>query len=84
MRIEIVTTEEIIYSGRADAVVIPGVEGQLGILPRHAPLITAIASGEVVVRDQGETTTLLLSGGFMEVLEDVVTILADSSTGIVE
>ena len=84
MRIEIVTTEEIIYSGRADAVVAPGVEGQLGILPRHAPLITAIASGEVVVRDKGKTTTLLLSGGFMEVLEDVVTILADSSTGIVE
>ena len=84
MKIEIVTTEEIIYSGKADAVVLPGVEGQLGILPRHAPLITALAKGEVVVRDQGETTTLLLSGGFMEVLEDVVTILADSSAEVVE
>ncbi len=84
MRIEIVTTEEIVYSGSADAIVVPGVEGQLGILPRHAPLITAVAKGEVVVRDQGQTTTLLLSGGFMEVFEDVVTILADSSTGMVE
>ena len=83
MRIEIVTTEEIIYSGTEDAVVVPGVEGQLGILPRHAPLITAITSGEVVVRDKDETITVSLSGGFIEVFEDVITILADSSTGVV-
>ena len=82
MKIEIVTTEEIIYSGTADAVVAPGVEGQLGILPRHAPLITAIGSGEVVVRNEDETITLSLSGGFMEVLEDVIIILADSSSEV--
>ena len=50
MILEIVTTEETIYSGEADIVIAPGVEGQLGILPRHAPLLTAVANGVVVAR----------------------------------
>ena len=47
MILEIVTTEETVYSGEVDIVIAPGVEGQLGILPRHAPLLTAVSSGEM-------------------------------------
>ena len=51
MILEIVTTEETVYSGEVDIVIAPGVEGQLGILPRHAPLLTAISNGEIIARN---------------------------------
>ena len=51
MILEIVTTEETVYSGEVDIVIAPGVEGQLGILPRHAPLLTAVSSGEIIARN---------------------------------
>jgi len=74
--LEIVTTEETIYSGEADIVIAPGVEGQLGILPRHAPLLTAVANGDVVVRIGTTEETIPVTGGFLEVLNNKVTILA--------
>ena len=76
MILEIVTTEETIYSGEADIVIAPGVEGQLGILPRHAPLLTAVANGVVVARKGTEEETIPVTGGFLEVVNDKVTILA--------
>ena len=76
MILEIVTTEETIYSGEADIVIAPGVEGQLGILPRHAPLLTADANGDVVVRIGTTEETIPVTGGFLEVLNNKVTILA--------
>ncbi|HIC48830.1 MAG TPA: ATP synthase F1 subunit epsilon [Dehalococcoidia bacterium] len=76
MILEIVTTEETIYSGEADIVIAPGVEGQLGILPRHAPLLTAVANGDVVVRIGTTEETIPVTGGFLEVLNNKVTILA--------
>lgn len=81
MRCKIVTQEKQIYS--ADEVVLvlaPGVEGQLGILPGHAPLITVLAYGEMLVRraDGGEEV-FAIHGGFMEVLPDRVTVLADTA-----
>ena len=75
MILEIVTTEETIYSGEADIVIAPGVEGQLGILPRHAPLLTAVANGDVVVRIGTTEETIPVTGGFLEVLNNKVTIL---------
>jgi|TARA_B100001013_G_C24563057_1_gene423300 F-type H+-transporting ATPase subunit epsilon len=74
--LEIVTTEETIYSGEADIVIAPGVEGQLGILPRHAPLLTAVANGVVVARKGTAEETIPVTGGFLEVVNDKVTILA--------
>ncbi len=76
MILEIVTTEETIYSGEADIVIAPGVEGQLGILPRHAPLLTAVANGVVVARKGTTEETIPVTGGFLEVVNDKVTILA--------
>lgn len=79
MRLEIITAEHQVYSDDVDVVVAPGIEGQLGILPHHAPLMTALQPGELLVRKNGEESYLAISGGFMEVLSNQVTILADAA-----
>ena len=75
MNVDIVTTEEVVYSGSADVVIAPGSEGQLGILPRHAPLLTSIKPGEVVLRHGTQESSVPVNGGFLEVKNDKVTIL---------
>ena len=79
LKLDIVTAERIVYSEDVDAIVAPGVEGQLGILPHHAPLMTILQAGELVVRRGAEEDTLAISGGFLEVRPDRVIILADSA-----
>ncbi|NOZ28091.1 MAG: F0F1 ATP synthase subunit epsilon [Chloroflexi bacterium] len=77
---EVVTAERVVYSGEADMVIAPGVEGEMGILPNHAPLMTALTYGELVIRKEGEEDVLIaIGGGFMEVNGNRVTILADSA-----
>jgi F-type H+-transporting ATPase subunit epsilon len=78
-KIDIVTAERIVYSAEADIVIAPGVEGQLGILPHHAPLMTILQAGELVVRRGGEESSLAISGGFLEVRPDRVIVLADQA-----
>jgi F-type H+-transporting ATPase subunit epsilon len=76
IRCEIVTQERVVYDQMVDMVIAPGVEGELGILPHHAPLLTALAAGELrVKKDKGEES-FAISGGFMEVLPDHVSVLA--------
>ena len=80
IRCEIVTAERIVFDGDVDMVVAPGLEGQLGILPHHAPLITALTFGELILHREGqEDEFIAIGGGFMEVGPDHVTILADSA-----
>jgi len=79
LHIEVVTQSGVIYSGDADEVVAPGGEGQLGILPRHAPLMTTLAIGALHIKHGNSEDTLFVGGGFMEVLRDKVTILADDA-----
>jgi F-type H+-transporting ATPase subunit epsilon len=79
MAFEIVTAERIVYSDEVDLVVVPGVEGELGILPNHVPLLTTIQPGELRVVKQGQDTTIAVTGGFLEVLANKVLILADSA-----
>jgi F-type H+-transporting ATPase subunit epsilon len=79
LKLDIVTAERVVYSEEVDAVVAPGVEGQLGILPHHAPLMTILQSGELLVRRGGEEDIMAISGGFMEVRPDRIIILADSA-----
>jgi len=77
---EVITAERAVFRGNVDMVVAPGVEGQLGILPDHAPLITALTYGELVLHRQGqEDEYIAIGGGFMEVSADRVIILADSA-----
>jgi F-type H+-transporting ATPase subunit epsilon len=77
LNFEIVTAERVVYSGEVDVVVAPGAEGQLAILPSHAPLITTLQPGELLVRRGGEEIAMFVQGGFMEVSGNRVTVLAD-------
>ena len=77
--VEIVTAEKTIFSGQASLILVPGIEGELGILSSHAPLITELDSGEILIRNEQEELSLVLSGGFVEVFNDKVTILADAA-----
>jgi F-type H+-transporting ATPase subunit epsilon len=78
-RLDIVTAERAVYSGEVDMVVAPGVEGQLGILPHHAPLMTMLQPGELRIKKGGEEVALAISGGFLEVRPDKVVVLADAA-----
>ena len=78
MRLEIVTAEREVYSDDVEAVNAPGVEGELGILPHHAPLMTGLQPGELMIRKDGRDEFLVVSGGFLEVMGNRVTILADA------
>ena len=77
-RLEIVTPEKMIFSGEVSGVLAWGVEGQLGILPHHAPLMTMLQPGDLVIKKGGEEEALTLSGGFLEVRPDKVVVLADA------
>lgn len=77
---EVITAERAVFSGDVDMVVAPGIEGQLGVLPDHAPLITALTYGELILHRQGKDDEYIaIGGGFMEVSADRVIILADSA-----
>ena len=78
MLLEIITAERQVFSDDVDLVVAPGIDGELGILPHHAPLMTMLQPGEILIRKDGEDTFLVVSGGFMEVIGNKVTILADA------
>ena len=78
MRLDIITAEKLVYSDEVSSVVAPGSAGQLGILPNHAPLLTSLKPGELKVLKEGEESNIAVSGGFLEVLQNVVTILADT------
>jgi F-type H+-transporting ATPase subunit epsilon len=79
IKVDIVTAERLVFSEDADIVMVPGVDGELGILPHHAPIMTMIKPGEVLVRKGTEEYSLAVSGGFLEVTPDHITILADAA-----
>ena len=79
IRLDIVTAERSVYSGDVDMVIATGVQGQLGILPHHAPLMTILGPGELVIKKGGEETLLAVTGGFLEVRPDHVVVLADAA-----
>jgi F-type H+-transporting ATPase subunit epsilon len=79
IRFEIVTAERVVYSDDVDVVIAPGIEGEMAILPNHAPLLTMLQVGELRVRKDGEETAIFISGGFLEVMQNRVTILADTA-----
>jgi len=77
MRLDIVTPEARVYSDEVDQVVLPGVEGEMGILPMHVPLMTQIHPGELVVSKGGETLHLAVGEGFVEITQDHVAVLTE-------
>ena len=81
IRLEIVSAETAIFSGEATMVVAPGKDGDLGIAPKHTPLLTTLRPGEVEIHKEGEDKEYIyVTGGILEVQPHMVTILADSAT----
>jgi F-type H+-transporting ATPase subunit epsilon len=81
IRVDVVSAEESIYSGEAEFVVLPGEAGELGIYPRHVPLITRIKPGAVRIKPAGggEEQLIFVAGGILEVQPKVITVLADTA-----
>ena len=77
VRLDFVSQDHMVFSGEVNEILAPGIDGELGILPRHAPMITVLKPGEVLVKREGqEDVFFAVSGGWMEVLPNQVTILA--------
>jgi F-type H+-transporting ATPase subunit epsilon len=79
LKLDIVTAERVVFTGDVDMIIAPGEDGQLGILPQHAPLMTTLKPGELVARRSGEEFCMAISGGFLEVRPDRIIVLADSA-----
>ena len=77
LELSVVTPEGELFVGEVDSVLAPGSEGLMGILPHHAPLVTALAVGELVARQGDEEMVFAIHGGYMQVLPDRVIVLAD-------
>jgi F-type H+-transporting ATPase subunit epsilon len=77
--LEIVTPERLAYSGEVDSVQVPGSEGEMGILPHHAPLVSMLGIGELVIRAGGGEDLFAIAGGFVQVRPDKVVVMAENA-----
>ena len=77
--LEIVTPERLAYSDTVDAVNLPGVEGELGVLPHHAPLVSMLGIGELRIRKGGAEESFAIVGGFLQVRPDRVVVMAETA-----
>jgi F-type H+-transporting ATPase subunit epsilon len=77
--LEIVTPERLAYSDTVDAVNLPGIEGELGVLPHHAPLVTMLGVGELRIRKGGAEESFAIVGGFLQVRPDKVVVMAETA-----
>ncbi len=79
IKLDVVTAEKVVYSADVDSIVVPGVEGELGILPHHTPLMTTLVPGELRIKHGAEEISMAISGGFLEVRPDKVIVLAEAA-----
>ena len=79
LRLEIVTPERQAYADDVDAVVCPGTEGEIGVLPHHAPLLSTLGLGELRIRKGGHEEYFAIAGGFVQVLPDKVVVMAETA-----
>jgi F-type H+-transporting ATPase subunit epsilon len=84
IRCEIVSQDRMVWEGEADIVVVPGVAGEMGILPNHAPLLSTLKFGILKVRTKGEEEVFTIAGGVIEVQPELITVLADSAENVAE
>ncbi len=84
IRVEIVSQDRLVYEGEADIVVVPGVSGEMGILPNHSPLISTLQYGILKVRRGMDEQVFTVAGGVVEVQPDIVTVLADAAENVAE
>jgi F-type H+-transporting ATPase subunit epsilon len=79
LQLEIVTPERLAFSDTVDAVTLPGSEGELGVLPHHAPLVSMLGVGELRIRRGGNEESFAIVGGFLQVLPDKVVVMAETA-----
>jgi F-type H+-transporting ATPase subunit epsilon len=79
LRCDVITPEKVVYSGEVDMVIAPGIEGELGILPLHIPLISVLKVGELRLKIGKKQEHMAIGGGYLEVREDKVIVLADTA-----
>ena len=79
VKVLVATAEREVYRGEAEKLVAPGAAGELGILPKHAPLLSQLKPGELRITNGENVDEVFISGGFMEVQPDMITVLADSA-----
>ena len=84
IRCEIVSQDRTVFQGLVDMVLLPGTDGEMGILPHHAPLLTTLKYGIIKVRSQGKEIIFTVAGGIAEVQPDIITILADAAENVEE
>jgi F-type H+-transporting ATPase subunit epsilon len=77
--LEIVTPERLAYRDEVDVVVVPGIDGELGILPHHAPLVSTLGAGELLIRKSGREEFFAIIGGFVQVRPDKVVVMAETA-----
>jgi F-type H+-transporting ATPase subunit epsilon len=81
MRVLVISPERAVFDGEADSVVAPAYDGEVGILSRHAPFITLLGTGTLVVRRGGSTSTFRVQGGFLQVVSNTVRVVAEHVQG---
>ena len=79
IELEIVTPERLAYSDTVDSVVLPGIEGEIGVLPHHAPLVSMLGVGELRIRKGGAEESFAIVGGFLQVRPDKVVVMAETA-----
>lgn len=79
IHLEIVTPERLAFEGDVDAVICPGIEGELGVLPHHAPLLTTLGVGELRIRTGGQEEYFAIAGGFLQVRPDKAVVMAETA-----
>jgi F-type H+-transporting ATPase subunit epsilon len=84
IRCEIVSQDRTVFTGDVDIVVLPGSAGEMGILPKHSPLLTTLKYGLIKVRKSGKEEIFTVAGGIAEVQPDIVTVLADAAENVQE
>ena len=84
IRCEIVSQDRQVFSGDADMVIVPGVQGEMGILPNHAPLLSTLKFGILRVRSNGQEQIFTIAGGVIEVQPDLITVMADAAENVLE
>jgi F-type H+-transporting ATPase subunit epsilon len=77
MRVLVIAPEHAVFDGEAEAVTAPAYDGQVGILPRHAPFLTLLGDGQLKVRANGAVRTFRVRGGFLQVIDDTVRVVAE-------
>jgi F-type H+-transporting ATPase subunit epsilon len=79
LQLEIVTPEKLAFSDEVDSVVLPGSQGELGVLPHHAPLVSTLGVGELRIRKGANEEAFAIAGGFLQVLPDKVVVMAETA-----